>query len=396
MGVRSTLPSTGYSFEIPPGTYAPTWNEQQIIYVGKHGNDANTGQSIYDAKLTIQAGITQAVADGAVVNNDYAVTVLDAGDYAEDLTLVSYVHVFAPDATLSGTIIAAAATMTEFRVIAPPVPGGAPPVGYLLNVGGSAAWLSARVYDATNTSHAILVQQLNDNLTIDIDTLIAHHGIGIQDDGRVVGRIGRFNVTGTSVAISRPTTDNVTSLTMEFFGDVNAGQGSLINGQAGDIVLQVGHMHSNTAGGGAAWTLGAAGGLAGTVGHLTHTGGAAGPTRVVNATAVFSLNVNNFGYPFGRQVIVPNGASPYAVFDEAGSYFLDTSAGAVNANLPTAAGRKNQRFEFKWTVGAGAATVTPQAGDQIDLAGAGVAFTFATVNDAITLLSDGVSNWNIV
>ncbi len=75
--------------------------QQQIIYVGKHGNNANDGKTPDRAKLTIGAAITAA---GTPANEAAAVTVkvLDAGTYTENLVGVQWVHIFAPYAHIIG------------------------------------------------------------------------------------------------------------------------------------------------------------------------------------------------------------------------------------------------------------------------------------------------------
>jgi hypothetical protein len=92
-------------------------NQQQILYVGLHGNDSAGGKSIDDAKLTIGAAITAA---GTPANEAaaYTILVLDDGEYDEDLTHVSYVNIVAPSATLKGKqTLAANMSITARRLI---------------------------------------------------------------------------------------------------------------------------------------------------------------------------------------------------------------------------------------------------------------------------------------
>jgi len=75
----------------------------QVIYFGKHGNDANDGLSYATAKLTIAGAIAAAIAGGVGPTKYYALWCEDAGDYAETgLTLPAYSHLHAPQARLSG------------------------------------------------------------------------------------------------------------------------------------------------------------------------------------------------------------------------------------------------------------------------------------------------------
>jgi len=74
-------------------------DQQNIIYVGKHGNDANDGLTIEKAKLTFANAITAAFAIAPA-----AVVCLDHGTYTENLTLLAGVTIYAPDAILTGSI----------------------------------------------------------------------------------------------------------------------------------------------------------------------------------------------------------------------------------------------------------------------------------------------------
>ena len=74
-------------------------DQQNIIYVGKHGNDANDGFTIEKAKLTFGAAITAALAIAPA-----AVVCLDAGTYTENITMQPGVNLDAENATLAGTI----------------------------------------------------------------------------------------------------------------------------------------------------------------------------------------------------------------------------------------------------------------------------------------------------
>ena len=73
----------------------PPVDEIKILYVGKHGNDANDGKTIAKAKLTFQNAIDAAGAD-------YTVVCFDDGNYTEDLTIATSTNIFAPNAALSG------------------------------------------------------------------------------------------------------------------------------------------------------------------------------------------------------------------------------------------------------------------------------------------------------
>lgn len=82
-------------------------NQSNIVYVGKHGNDANDGFKIEDALLTIQAGIDQAVAQVPAAGSRWVVAVIDDGTYIEQLTTSDFVDIWAPSATINGELTVA-------------------------------------------------------------------------------------------------------------------------------------------------------------------------------------------------------------------------------------------------------------------------------------------------
>lgn len=79
-------------------------DEDQIFYVGKHGNDGNSGLNIEEALLTFGAAITKANAETPGAANRIVIRCFDDGIYTENLTCVQYVDIDAPSASLVGTI----------------------------------------------------------------------------------------------------------------------------------------------------------------------------------------------------------------------------------------------------------------------------------------------------
>ena len=64
-----------------------TPDQDNIIYVGKHGNDGNDGLTINKAKLTFTAAITAAAAGDAI-------WCFDDGAYVENLTFNDDIIIF--------------------------------------------------------------------------------------------------------------------------------------------------------------------------------------------------------------------------------------------------------------------------------------------------------------
>jgi hypothetical protein len=76
------------------------WDGIEVVYVGKHGSDADDGLSYRTAKLTFGSAITAAVAAAPSAGNRIAIVCEDGGLYSENLVLPQYVSIFAPNATL--------------------------------------------------------------------------------------------------------------------------------------------------------------------------------------------------------------------------------------------------------------------------------------------------------
>lgn len=75
-----------------------------VLFVSKDGLDTNSGRSPAASFLTIGAAITAATALTPSEANQILIRVLDSGVYIENLTLVAYVSLEAPGATLVGSL----------------------------------------------------------------------------------------------------------------------------------------------------------------------------------------------------------------------------------------------------------------------------------------------------
>lgn len=101
------------------GASEPEWaastgvDESQIYYVGKHGNDSNDGKSVEQATLTFGAAKTLADAQTPSSSNIFNIICLDAGVYAESITLAAWTNIYAPLATINGNVTLADNTTFE-------------------------------------------------------------------------------------------------------------------------------------------------------------------------------------------------------------------------------------------------------------------------------------------
>jgi hypothetical protein len=191
----SMLSATGRG--LAGGPYAPAWDEQQVIYVGKHGNDGDTGTSPYEAKLTIQAANTQAVADGAVAGTPYVIVVLDAGIYTENVVLTAGVMLYAPTATLVGALSLPAAARVELGVhtVATAV------VGVVTAGAAGDAYYRCREMTCAGTGIGVLNIVAGFDFYFTCDKLTIENGFGVGDALTNVGhthvRIQGAHITGT-------------------------------------------------------------------------------------------------------------------------------------------------------------------------------------------------------
>jgi hypothetical protein len=84
------------------GPSSPETNRLQTVYVGKHGDDGNTGFTPSEAKLTIGAAITAASTLSPSSSNQISLEVTDGGTYTENIVLPTFVHL---NASLANMII---------------------------------------------------------------------------------------------------------------------------------------------------------------------------------------------------------------------------------------------------------------------------------------------------
>lgn len=85
----------------------PTWNANQVYYVGKHGSDTNDGRTDATAFLTFSHAINQAKLQGLSSGYRWSIVCQDGGTYTEDMFTDDWINVHAPDATLVGRLMLA-------------------------------------------------------------------------------------------------------------------------------------------------------------------------------------------------------------------------------------------------------------------------------------------------
>ena len=91
-------------------------DEDNIIYVGKHGNDTKDGRTIDKAVLTFGQAVTLCIAETPSASDMWGIVCLDGGTYTENIALTtSYIRIFAAHATLVGQITLTTDTSFEFE-----------------------------------------------------------------------------------------------------------------------------------------------------------------------------------------------------------------------------------------------------------------------------------------
>lgn len=181
------------------------------IYVSKSGNDANDGTNINKPKLTIASAITAA---GALVTAGAIraiVNVLDGEVYTENLTLTTKINLYAPHATLVGSVTAQVDTYTLLHTH---YNAGN---GCFIGSGGTGrSFYECKVMDGRGLSGTetddILVSAATDSLVlfIDVDVMfVSEDGIGISDTttnfGHIHFRIGDLYLAGDGAVGFRAT-----------------------------------------------------------------------------------------------------------------------------------------------------------------------------------------------
>lgn len=174
----------------PPADHTHTHTENQIIYVGKHGNDSNNGRSIELAKLTIGAGILAASEQTPGPSNRIAVQIVDAGTYAENVTMVSHVDVIGHSATLDGTITLIDNSTVKLREIAPSAGTGLQLLKKTSGTSASYAYIDR--IDSRNVTNSICVRNQANGSVIFVwcaQMWVGAGNVGVGDQANGFGHV---------------------------------------------------------------------------------------------------------------------------------------------------------------------------------------------------------------
>ena len=260
----------------------------QEYYVGKHGNDGNTGLSYDQAFLTFGAAVSAATAALPSAINRFVITCMDAGIYAEAVTLVQYVSLYAPAATFQGQLTVADDTVSIFDIIE--VSAG---YGVLKPTGQtSISRVEGQVVRATGGATGALNQAVGGVFIYEVRSTYVENGNGIGDTGVANGHthlmLEDLYITGSGAGIVRTgagTTVGYVAHILEIGGGVGAGLGILVAG--GEIQLKILNLNANTA-----YNVGASGTLRLDANSLTGAAAGTGPAYINTAGFVTAVPAN--------------------------------------------------------------------------------------------------------
>lgn len=206
-------------------------NQQQVIYVGKHGNDANDGLSIETAKLTFGNAITTASGISPA-----AIVCFDDGNYTENITLQTNVHIFASSAVLTGTIVGVDDSSVKFRsqVIATGLVGVSKPAG--------TSYFFVEIDDVFANGTAIAALGTAAFINYTWKRMTIENGFGIGDITTVLAHMhikgGDIYINGTGSAIARANAGSTVGR-LDHILDIGGGNGIAFNMISGTFDITV-------------------------------------------------------------------------------------------------------------------------------------------------------------
>ncbi|MFQ5685106.1 MAG: beta strand repeat-containing protein [Candidatus Scalindua sp.] len=331
-------------------------SELQVIYVGKHGNDANSGENIEEAKLTIAAGITAAAAIAPA-----AVVIEDAGTYSENITLVTNVHLCAPNAEISGTIIG----VDDSSVILRQLTVATATTGITKSTGTGDFFCdidfiicSGSGNGFNNTSGSIFQKTM-------LISLVNGFGIANSTSDEIHIEIDEIHISGSGIGIGTQT-GAVLHGTILHIENIGAGTGTGIFSLGGDLDVYINKMNVTT---GISTT--------GTVNvNLKANSITATTAFSISSATVLNLTVNEMS---GTETITAGGIAR----------IISESRGIENVSI--------QGAGLQWSAIGASQALVPNDG-VVCTAGAALVLTLpatAKVGDTFEAVLDGATSWQI-
>ncbi len=219
------------------------WLGQNVIYVGKHGNDANSGLDMANAKLTFGNAIATAVAATPTANNRYTIFCEDAGRYTENISTPSYVSLFAPNAILIGNSNVGGDCQWYVRGLESG-PGG----GAALNLGPAGAQRAqVTIGYVLCTGAAYGFNAPTGSCRLDVGVITVENGYAINHAGAttLAAYIGDIVITGTGVGLYVGAGSGNLIAYVGSITDSGSGFGC-VNGSPAQLDAYIGYLACNT------------------------------------------------------------------------------------------------------------------------------------------------------
>jgi hypothetical protein len=194
----------------------PAWTAQNIIYFGKHGDDANDGSTYAKAKLTITNAIAAAVAMTPGPANRIAIYSEDAGAYVEDLAVPEWCGVIGLASLIQGNhTVGDNALIQSFRLVAP---SG---TAVTKSAGAGAATVHCQRMILTGNANGVVCN--SGTINYYGQSIAVENGVGVGDGStaNINANVNQIDVTGTGYALRMDTSGH-----MHFTGGIDAAVGA--------------------------------------------------------------------------------------------------------------------------------------------------------------------------
>ena len=363
-------------------------NRDKVIYVGKHGNNANSGLTMDQAKLTLSGADTAVAAQSPSAANIWTIRVLDAGVYSGDLDMTDYVNLYAPDATFNTTLSPGINSSVVVNKVV--VSSG---IAMVL-AGAGDFWIKANHIENTSNGNAFSISSTG-RTDLTIGTIKVGKGRGVNVSSASLGtnvNISKITVTGTGAGlVYNVTTANHTG----FIGEIKcdgAGTAISLSNSGMHVSLHVGLIDCATT-----WAVGLSSTLDMFVGSVTGSPGTVlGGANIVEADlASGPAGVSGTGIA-NRMTRWSNGTTiENSSFLESGSSLLPIANGSQN--LGSAAFQWNNIYLDNSLISSGPLSINAAAALTLDSVG-GVSFensgiewlTLSGATDSLTFTNSGL------
>ena len=385
--VNAASPSIGDGLVYGGSTWDPQpvatdIDRQQVYFVGKHGNDTNSGLTPSKAKLTFGSAITAASGQTPSITNKFSISCVDAGIYAESFTVPSFVSIEAKDAKIEGTI----QVQDNAEVTVNEVEAAINNSAIVKVAGTSTSRVNAEVLRATGTGDTVTDQAGETGcLQIFARQVFVQNGAAIFDQstaatGHIHVTLEDLYITGTGTGLDRGSGSGLIVGRVAHILDIGAGSGTAIDVDSGSVDVHIGYIDTTNA-----YSVAGPGTLRVFVNDI-----ATGANRIQTsgAASVDVLESNVLRWETVTGTFTPR---------RVGFVAVDTSGAVATMNLPTPPS-DGDNISFRDalnTFETNNLTVDAGAGNLIDDGGAGTQTVVLDVNgtSGIFIYSTAIGKW---